>query len=260
MLDNVEQKPPSPEPATPPAGEPKPAFAPVPEEPPETGGWWTRLWSTRGHHDAVPESSPEDGRNEPPAPIASNIVSLTEEELNQRVQRGAQSLHDQEVARRNREASEVERRRLRDEDPYGFAQKDRDDEELQKQRAAQTQQLLGLLGHVGRQHDAFTVDPVLETLPEPERQRILALPNAGQGLPGRKLIVDEALKTYGRLEYDRGFREAQAKLRRDPAFRKSVLHEFRGSFEEPELYPGQAPSEVPEDNVSNRLRSAFFSR
>jgi hypothetical protein len=115
-----------------------------------------------------------------------------------------------------------------------------------------------LLGHVGRQHDAVTLDPVLGLLPDKERQRILALPNAGQGLPGRKLIVDEAISSYGRLEYDRGYRDAQAKLKRDPAFRKSVLSELRGSYEEPELYSGEAPSEQPADNISNRLRSAFY--
>ena len=106
----------------------------------------------------------------------------------------------------------------------------------------------------------MTLDPLVEALPEQERQRILAIPNAGQGLPGRKLIVDEALKSYGRLEYERGYREAQARLRKDPAFRKSVVNEFRGAFEEPELYPGQAPSDVQEDTISNRLRSAFLQR
>ena len=121
---------------------------------------------------------------------------------------------------------------------------------------------MGLLGHVGKQHDAVSIDPVINALPERERKRILEMPNAGQGLQGRKVIVDEALKTYGRLEYERGVRETQAKLKKDPVFRKSVLSELRGLYEEPELYPGQgSPAEgLAEDTVSARLRRAYMQR
>jgi hypothetical protein len=260
----VLDQPPSPEPAAaPPAGEVSPASEPEVEEPSEDRSWWSRFLHTRGHHvsESDDASPPELNGHEPIAPV-SRSVTLTEEELNERINRQAQSLHDREVARRNREAQEAERKRLRDDDPFAYVQKERDDEDAAKLRAEQTGQLMTLLGHVGRQHDAVSLDPIVNVLPVKERERILALPNAGQGLPGRKVIVDEALKTYGRLEYERGFREAQTKLRKDPAFRKSVMSELRGGYEEPELYPGNgSPAEGLDDgNVSNILRRQYFQR
>jgi hypothetical protein len=218
---------------------------------------------TRGHQSDVDEVSPaEETNGHAPIAPATKLLTLTEEELNQRVEREAQSRRDREVARQNRLAQEAERRRLRDEDPWQYAQNDKEREDLEKLRAEQTQQALTTLGQVGRMHDAVSIDPVVNALPAAERKRILELPNAGQGLPGRKLIVDEALKTYGRLEYERGYREAQAKLKKDPVFRKSVLHELRGIYDEPELYPGQgAPTEgLGDDNVSTILRRQYQQR
>jgi hypothetical protein len=263
MLDSLEHQSPSPEPAAPPAGEVSRPVEDVREEPSEDRSWWSRFLHTRGHHaDQSPEVSPSDAINGS-EPIASpRSVTLTEEELNDRVTRQAQSLHDREIARRNREVAEAERKRLRDEDPFTYAQQEREREDTDQVRQQQTVQLLGLLGHVGRQHDAVSVDPIVNALPAKERERILNLPNAGQGLPGRKLIVDEALKSYGRQEYERGYREAQAKLRKDPAFRKSVMSEYRGGYEEPELYPGNgSPQEgLADDNVSSILRRQYQQR
>jgi len=263
MLDSLNEQTPSPEPASVPAGELELSPPPSAETEPSDGQhWWSRFLQTRGHRETVEDLPPTDA-GEAPASIAPKTVTLTEEELQQRISRQAQSLHDRETARRNREAAEAERRRLRDEDPFSYAQQEREREDTAELRQQQTLQLMGLLGQVGRQHDAVSVDPIVNVLPQKERERILALPNAGQGLPGRKVIVDEALKTYGRLEYERGYREAQTKLRKDPAFRKSVLSEFRGGFDEAELYPGDGgttPSSSDEDNVSNRLRGAFFQR
>lgn len=217
---------------------------------------------TRGHHDAVEETSPAEQNGHVDESIAPKQVTLSEEELQQRVQRQAQSLHDREVARRNREAQEAERKRLRDTDPFGYVQDEKQREEQEQLRQQQTQQLMTLLGHVGRQHDAVSIDPIVNALPPKERERILGLPEAGQGLPGRKVIVEEALKTYGRQEYERGYRDAQAKLKKDPGFRKSVLSELRGSYEEPELYPGNgSPQEgLGDDNVSSILRRQYMSR
>jgi hypothetical protein len=266
MLDPEVQNPPSPEPAAPaPAGEAQPSSAPETEEhSSEDRSWWSRFLHTRGRHvsgSEEPSPAQEPNGHEPVAP-ALRTVTLSEDELQQRVARQAQSLHDRDLARRNRDAAEAARKRLRDEDPWQYAQQEKVREDTDRTRQEQTQQLMTLLGHVGRQHDAVSIDPVINRLPETERKRILDMPQAGQGLPGRKLIVDEALKTYGRLEYERGYREAQAKLKKDPVFRKSVLSELRGSYEEPELYPGNgSPQEgLDDDNVSTILRRNYQRR
>jgi hypothetical protein len=264
MLDPVElQQPPSPEPAAPAAGEPVPPSAPEGEEPSQDRSWWSRFLHTRGHQsDQSEDASPPSANGHEPPPIASTSVTLTEEELNERVARQAQSLHDREIARRNRENAQAERARLRDQNPEAYVQLEKDEEQTAALRQQQTGQLMTLLGHVGRQHDAVSIDPIVNALPQTERERILALPEAGQGLPGRKLVVDEALKSYGRLQYERGYREAQAKLKKDPVFRKSVLSELRGAYEEPELYPGQgSPQEgLGDDNVSTILRRQYTQR
>lgn len=264
MLDPSSIQPPSSEPAAPPAGEVSRPNADVGEEASEDRSWWSRLLHTRGHHaDQAPELSPADVINGPESIASARTVSLTEEELNARVVAQAQSLHDREVARRNRENAQAARARLRDENPEAYVQLEKNEEEATNLRQAQAGQLMQLLGHVARQHDAVSLDPVINALSKTERERILAMPEAGQGLPGRKLIVDEALKSYGQSEYQRGYREAQAKLRKDPVFRKSVLAEQRGQYEEPELYPGnggQTNGGLDDDNVSTILRRQYRSR
>lgn len=263
MLEPAElsQKPPSPEPAAQPAGEVPTPSAPASEESTDDRSWWSRFLHTRGHHADRPEevSPPEEAEG---GTASRPAVALTEEELQARVAREAQSLYDRDVARRNRLAAEAERRRLRDEEPYAYAQQEREREQTEEVRQQQAGQLMTLLGHVGRQHDAVSIDPVINAIPAAERERILSLPNAGQGLPGRKLVVDEALKVYGRQEYERGFREAQAKLKKDPVFRKSVLSELRGQYEEPELYPGNGSptTGLGDENVSTILRRQFQQR
>lgn len=265
MLEPAElsRKPPSPEPAAQVAGEAPPSDATV-EEPSEDRSWWSRLLHTRGHHaDQSAEVSPTESVNGAETTIAPKSVTLTEEELQERIARQAQSLHDREIARRNREQAQAERARLRDENPEAYVQLEKDEEQAAQVRQTQAVQLMQLLGHVGRQHDAVSIDPIINALPQKERERILALPEAGQGLPGRKLIVDEALKTYGRQEFERGYREAQAKLRKDPVFRKSVLSELRGQYEEPELYPGdggQSTGGLGDQNVSTILRRQYMQR
>lgn len=265
MLEPTElqHQPPSPEPAPQAAGEPSPSNGTV-EEPTQDRSWWSRFLHTRGHQTESSEVSPTESINGAGSDIApaKRQVTLTEEELQERVARQAQSLHDREIARRNREAAQAQRARLRDENPEAYVQLEKTEEQQTQMRQVQAGQLMTLLGHVGRQHDAVSIDPIINALPAKERERILGMPEAGQGLPGRKLIVDEALKTYGRQEYERGYREAQAKLKKDPVFRKSVLSELRGSYEEPELYPGDgSPGQgLGDDNVSNILRRQYQGR
>lgn len=266
MLEPAElsQQQPSPEPANQAAGETPPSNATV-EEPSGDRSWWSRFLHTRGHQaDAVPEVSPAGSVNGQGSDIApAGSITLTEEELNERIARQAQSLHDREIARQNRERAQQARARLRDESPEAYVELEKNEEQQTILRQQQAGQLMQLLGHVGRQHDAVSIDPIINALPAKERERILAMPEAGQGLPGRKLIVDEALKTYGRQEYERGYREAQAKLRKDPVFRKSVLAEQRGQYPEPELYPGDGgPTNggLGDDNVSNILRRQYSQR
>ena len=222
-----------------------------------------RFLHTRGHQTDLDDDSPPDGtqRSTPPSRQNPRLLTLSEEELNQRIEREAQSRHDRETARQNRTPRGREKAITR-RGPVAV----RPDREGTRGPRAHPSATDGAVDGPPRQYgetvDAHTIDPIINALPEKERKRILELPNAGQGLPGRKVIVDEALKTYGRLEYERGVRETQAKLKKDPTFRKSVLADLRGSYQDPELYPGSgAPSDsgLDSDNVSNILRRQYHS-
>lgn len=228
--------------------------------------WWQRLLDRRRSGDlsrlGVEEPAAEDA---PPEQPASATIQLTEEELQQRIQRAAQAEADRRDAKRQQEAEQrrqlEERRRLRREDPFQYAQNDEETEQaLLKQQADAQEKLaerMALLGQAGSQYDRAILDPIVAAVPEAERKRILSLDNAGLGLEGRKLLASESLKALEAHWKAQGAREAEQKLRRNPAFRKQVLAELRGQHPEPELLLGTPDGNGHDDNVSDILRASI---
>jgi len=208
-----------------------------------SGSWWQRLW----HRDGSPERQPE----EPEPTQTPSAITLTQEELDRRVQAET----DRREAKRQADARAAERRRLRDEDPWAYAEQERNAE----QAATADSSIAGLFSQVGAEHDRYTLDPLVTQLPEAERQRILALEGAGVGLDGRKLIVTEGLKALEKHWKQEGAAEAEQKLRRNAAFRKQVLSEFRRGVREPEFISGGPPS-VEGEKVSDILRNQIRAR
>jgi hypothetical protein len=202
--------------------------------------WWRRMW--RGRDEG---SAPAQGE-ESAEQTAPSTVTLTEEEINRRVQAET----DRREYKRQADARDAERKRLRDEDPWAYAEQER-----QAEHAAvvdwQTQQFLGT---VGVEHDKYTLDPLVMQLPEDERKRILQIQGAGVGLDGRKLIVTEGLKALEKHWKAEGAKEAEARLRHNPAFRKQVLGEFRRGVAEPEFIAG-GPATAADRNLSDMLRA-----
>lgn len=199
----------------------------------------------RGNEEPEPQDQPQ------PEPETSRPITLTQEELDRRVQAET----DRREAKRAAQSLAERRRKLRDEDPWAFAE-----EERKAEQSAQLEQQTGdILGNIGATHDRFTVDPVVLALPEAERNRIMALEGAGIGLEGRKLIVEEGLKALEKHWKSEGARDAEDKLRRNPAFRKQVLNEFRRGMSEPEFIGSGAPS-ANDKNVSNLLRGQLGAR
>jgi hypothetical protein len=199
----------------------------------------------RGSQELEPEEQPE------PTPQPSSAITLTQEELDRRIQAET----DRREAKRATQASAERRRKLRDEDPWAFAEEERKAEQI----AHLDQQNGEILGNIGATHDRFTVDPVVLALPQAERNRIMAIEGAGLGLEGRKLIVEEGLKALEKHWKAEGAKDAEDKLRRNPAFRKQVLNEFRRGMSEPEFIGSGAPS-ANDKNVSNLLRGQLGSR
>ena len=208
-----------------------------------TSNFLQRLW--RGMR-----SGGEEEQDQPSEP-APSTVQLTQEELDRRVQAET----DRREFRRQQEARDAERRRLRDEDPWAYAEQDRQAE----QQVTLSANAMAQLGQVGETHDRYTLDPLFNTLPPAEQHRILALEGAGIGLEGRKLIVTESIKALEKHWKEEGEKEAERKLRRNPAFRKQVLGEFRRGMTEPEYVGSGAPSQADRD-VSNILRDQIRAR
>jgi hypothetical protein len=225
------------------AGAPEPSSAEPDSQSSKAPSWWSRMFHRRG---GVEETGPqgEDSTTE----SASSVVSLSQEELDKRVQAEA----DRREFQRQRAEKERAKRELRDKDPWAYAEQERKEEEAQQGNF----HLERFVTDLGAEHDKVTVDPVFFALPKAEQERILKLEGAGIGLPGRKLVVSESLKALEKHWKAEGAKDAEAKLRRNPAFRKQVLSEMRGATPEPELLPAGSASEA-DKSVSELLRSYY---
>lgn len=204
--------------------------------------WWSKLFHRRG--DPEPEPEVEDATTK----RAPSSLTLSQEELDKRIQAEA----DRRDARRLAEQRAAQKRELRDSDPWAYVEQERNEE----QAAQAGQQMDQLFANIGSQFDRTTMDPLVERLPVPERERILKMDGAGRGLDGRKLVVTESLKALEKHWRAEGAKDAETKLRRNPAFRKQVLSELRGQTAEPELLPSGSPSEA-DKTVSGILREYY---
>jgi hypothetical protein len=163
-------------------------------------GWWQRLFN-RNSAEETPTESGEPGDTSG----ASQTLKLTEEELQRRVQSEA----DRREAKRIQEEKRAQRRKLRDEDPWAYVEEERKEEQAEEQTVGVQQ----FFGNIGTAHDRVSIDPVVELLPQEERDRILKLDGAGTGLEGRKLVVKESLRALEKHWRAEGAKEAEVKLR-----------------------------------------------
>lgn len=196
------------------------------EERSSSSSWWHRIAGRLFGEGAEDEPSDEEPQQ---TPDQSSVRTLTEEEL----QKFVQAEVDRRESKRQREAEAAERKRLRDEDPWQYAEAERSAEAV----AEQDNKLNELLQGIGAAHDQVTLLPLMQTLPQAEQQRLMALPNAGVGTDGRKLLTTEALKSLEKHWRAEGAKDAESKLRRNQSFRKQLLSEFQGGAPEPELLP-----------------------
>jgi hypothetical protein len=230
-------QPPSPAPSSPDV-EASPAPSEQSEEQASSPAWWQRLL---GRHAPEPAQTEQEAL---PDTKPSATRSVTEEELARLVQAET----DRREAKRLADQQAEARRKLRREDPYAYAEQD----EQAEQRQAQSQQWVETFANLGRIHDGAVLDPVVQALPKAEAERILGLEGAGIGVDGRKLIVGEALKALEKHWKAEGAKDAEARLRKNPAFRKQVYGEFRGP--EPEVVPVGASSAASSDDINDMLR------
>lgn len=221
---------------------PSPPSSAEPESQGSSPAWWQRMFRRRGDPD--PETSGADSEAE----SASSKLSLSQEELDRRIQAET----DRREAKRAEQARARARRDLRDSDPWQYAEQERQAEQQQEGNA----QMQSFLANIGVEHDRHTIDPLFLALPKADQDRIRKLDGAGVGLAGRRLVVDETLKALEKHWRAQGATDAETRLRRNPAFRKQVLAEMRGQSIEPDLLPAAGPSEA-DRTVSALLRRHY---
>lgn len=218
--------------------------SPASEETASPPRWWQRLF---GRHDEEPAQTEAETEEQAPE---SNTRTLTEQEF----QRAIQSEVDRREAKRSRDQQLADKRKLRDEDPWAYAEQERQAE----QQTLQNGQIEQIFSTIGAEHDRHTIDPVLQSLPKDEQTRILGLEGAGIGLEGRRLVVGEALKALEKHWKAEGAKDAESRLRKNSAFRKQVLAEMRGTTTEPELLPSGGAS--PNGRTSSEMVNDMLRR
>lgn len=217
---------------------------------PKEPGFFEKLFTRGQPRKTEPDIASDAASKEQPKsqspqrdPRVAPLDELSDAELDEvvrthpRMQRRVQAETDRREAKRQADAAEAERKRLRTEDPYAYAEQE-EQAEHQRQLSEQWNQAFATFGS---SHDQAVLDPVVLSLPKGEQERILKLEGAGRGLEGRKLIVTEALKALEKHWLAEGEKKAEARLRKNPAFRKQMLLEGRQQSEEPESVEGVAP-------------------
>lgn len=207
-------------------------------------GWWSRLF---GRNSA--EETSINARDSKQADSASQSLNLTTEELERKVQAET----DRREAKRAADAKKAAKRELRDKDPWAYAEEDRKEEQVVESTAGVQQ----FFSTIGTAHDRVAIDPLVDVLPQAERDRIMALEGAGVGLEGRKLVVTKALESLQKHWKAEGAKEAEARLRRNPAFRKQVLRDGRATDTDPDLLAGTESSSKSEGAISALIRDYY---
>lgn len=214
---------------------------------------------------AAPPATTLPGRASPQAPQSagqSSSVTLTPDELNRRIQsetdRRLEKQKADEEARSKREAEQ----RLRREDPFEYVRLLEQREADQQSEEAKLKDSVGLLEQQLFHYDRGILDPIVGSLPEPTRKKILESVKA-EGIPGRQEVARASLAALRSMWNAEGRDTAKAALMKDEKFIKEVLARYGGQRTEgpPEVSAGLPPtsssrSVTPNDQVNGWMRSA----
>jgi hypothetical protein len=201
------------------------------------------MFSRRGDPEIEDESA-DSVQADAPSPA----LTLTQDELDRRVQAET----DRREAKRLQSERVRQRRELRDTDPWQYAEQERKEEE------AAAGGFHCPDGSCRKSASSTTESPSTRCscrCPRPSRSASRSW-KAPAGLAGRKLVVTESLKALEKHWKAEGQKEAERKLRGNPAFRKQVLAESRGQTVEPDLLPALSGSEA-DQTVSALLRKHY---
>lgn len=203
---------------------------------------------------SVQPSAEEKSPKAPKQSSTEGAVSLSQEELERRVQsevdRRLHKFQEEQAARRK----QAELQNLRKKDPYAYVEAVEEEEERQKALADQIRQAQSLAVNSLRAYDTAVLDPLFGMLPEKERKDILD--NIEDGIAGRGKAAASAFKALERHWKQAGISEARRVLLNDQAFVKEVFAKYgNGGRIEPESVPASvASSDRGSDNMNDLIR------
>jgi len=205
-------------------------------------GSWFRNFAGGGETEA--SDTETDGASEGQSPEKASTPAVpethtyTQDEIDRRVQSEA----DRRDAKRNAVADRERRQRLRREDPIGYAE---EDERAESQQES-TGHVAALKQSTAQAIDSAYTGVLFEESSEykltPAEWEAIHVkhqdnPRFGVGIDGRQLVMTESLAALRKRWTLEGEKTADARLRKNSAFRKDVLSENRYLRAEPELVP-----------------------
>lgn len=209
--------------------------------------WFDRLLGR------TPQVEPEEGdssdrQEEPkaePAKQQPETMTLTQDELDRRVQAET----DRREAKRAAEAARAQRKKLADEDPFQLAEDIK--REMSHEEAAD--QVRRIHTNVMEAYDRDLLDPLVGRLPQEEAAKLVKEIDA-TGTKGRgklQIAIVDALVKRAKAE---GAKEAEAKLRKNPALLKQLLLQDREAEDEPEPTEGTGAGRTGAVDMNNVIR------
>jgi flagellar basal body-associated protein FliL len=234
------------------------------EEPPKPSGWnpfQSILGEQASTESANEEQETSEEETEPREPVETTEsesdafrVYKTQEEHD----RAIQAEVDRREANRKKKERAAERARLRETDPLEFARKDAEweaEEQTEEEIGRRGQEVAKMVKTIASNFDNQVIDPLVDALPEGKRSEILS--KAPPQMEGRNFIVKEAIKAI-RADAEAA---AEAKLRKNSAFRKELLRELQDGEDSPELLPATpVPNASKSNDMNDLILGSYFGR
>jgi hypothetical protein len=234
-------------PEAPPASE-----SPSPE--PETERGTTEQVQTSAEAEVVaqPAGEPQPTRDKRP-----DVLTVTQEELERKVQSEADRRLDKFQREQARLRKAEEERRLRDNDPYGYAQMMREREAEQQANREKMQEVIQFTSGQIRAYDREVLDPIFLKLPKDTQKAILE--NIEEGIPARGKAAKAALDALEKHWKGEALATARRKLLEDQAFVKEILARYAGNRQEPDSVPAVTAAPAAVEDPNDYIRNAVHA-
>ena len=142
-----------------------------------------------------------------------------------------------------------------DNDPQAFVERKRQEEAQQSDEATKLSERIAVSQAAIDGYDKSVLDPLMLELPEATQKKIVSTHAQLSGFENRQAIAKDALAALKRQYKTEGAREAEARLRSNPALVKQALVDLRDESEDPVAVSGAASGNHRAPDVNSWLRA-----